>query len=280
MNLSALARMAARLVRRALRFSNLMFYTFYVRSRPSPGIMHVRKAHTNKGLSMHRLLSAIRFSTLALFSAGVSAQPDVEALVTQGNDRGATGCATCHQANGAGQAQAGFPRLAGMDSDYFTRQLQAFRDGTRSNPVMVPIAKALSDEEGRALAEYFENQEAPTAAVPEAAPEMLAVGERLAQSGDWQGRDLPACVQCHGPNGEGIGSAFPRLAGQHASYIQAQIEAWKRGERSNDPLGLMKVVADKLSAEETQAVAAYFAQMGAASEASGTPAAESTGPQP
>ncbi|MFA7387258.1 MAG: c-type cytochrome [Thiohalobacteraceae bacterium] len=229
---------------------------------------------------MHRLLSAITCSALALFTAGLSAQTDVEALVTQGNDRGAIACATCHQADGAGQAQAGFPRLAGMDSDHFMDQLQSYRDGTRNNPVMAPIAKALSEEEGRALAEYYEKQQAPAGASSDLAPEVRVVGERLAQSGDWQGRELPACVQCHGPNGEGVGSAFPALAGQHASYIQSQIEAWKRGERSNDPLGLMKVVADKLSAEETQAVAAYFAQLGAAAETSGTSAAESPGSQP
>ena len=230
---------------------------------------------------MHFSLSAITFSMLTAFAASVSSQTDVEALLTQGNARGATGCANCHQADGAGQAQAGFPRLAGMDSDYFMRQLQAFKDGTRSNPVMAPIAKALSEDEGRALAEYFEKQEAPAGAASDVAPAIRAVGERLAQSGDWQGRDLPACVQCHGPNGEGVGNTFPPLAGQHASYIQAQIEAWKRGERSNDPLGLMKVVADKLSAEETQAVAAYFAQLGAApTGTAGTPATDSAGPQP
>lgn len=223
---------------------------------------------------MHLSLAAIMVSMLTAFATGVFAQTDVEALLTQGNNRGATGCATCHQADGAGQAQAGFPRLAGMDSDYFMHQLQSFKAGTRTNPVMAPIAKALSEEEGRTLAEYYEQQEAPAGAAPDVAPAMLAVGERLAQSGDWQGRELPACVQCHGPNGEGVGSAFPPLAGQHASYIQAQIEAWKRGERNNDPIGLMKRVADKLSVEETQAVAAYFAQSGRTSaEAAGSPAA-------
>jgi cytochrome c553 len=178
---------------------------------------YLQKIPTNKGLSMHLSLAAIAVSILTAFATGVSAQTDVEALLTQGNNRGATGCATCHQADGAGQAQAGFPRLAGMDSDYFMHQLQAFKAGTRSNPVMAPIAKALSEEEGRTLAEYYEQQEALAGAASDVAPAMLAVGERLAQSGDWQGRELPACVQCHGPNGEGVGSAFPSLAGQHAS---------------------------------------------------------------
>lgn len=72
---------------------------------------------------------------------------------------------------------------------------------------------------------------------------------------------MPACVSCHGPGGKGIGAVFPALAGQHASYIKAQLEAWKNGTRRNDPNNLMKVVADRLTDEEVQAVSEYFATL-------------------
>lgn len=56
--------------------------------------------------------------------------------------------------------------------------------------------------------------------------------------------------------------AFPSLAGQHAGYTVAQLQAWKTGARTNDPLQLMKTVAEKLSEEEMRAVAAYLATLG------------------
>ena len=81
---------------------------------------------------------------------------------------------------------------------------------------------------------------------------------RLATRGDWS-RALPACVQCHGPGGVGVGANFPPLAGQSAAYITSQLRAWQRGVRRNDPLQLMQHVARQLSPQEIQAVAGWFA---------------------
>jgi len=89
-------------------------------------------------------------------------------------------------------------------------------------------------------------------------------GEEIAESaadharwGDWSGRGLPGCGQCHAPDGNGIGSHFPGIAGQHASYIKAQLLAWKSGARANDPLGLMKVVSDGLTDAEVASFNSY-----------------------
>lgn len=215
------------------------------------------------------LVAGVIASTPAL------AQVNAQQLVTQGNGRGATACASCHQANGAGQAQAGFPRLAGINADYLVSQIEAFKNGTRKNPTMEPIAKALSPEEARAVAAYFAQQKIPVPPAPQVSPEVLQRGERLATRGHWRDKNLPACIQCHGPNGEGVGGDFPMLAGQHASYIQAQLEAYKNGTRKSDPLALMRTVAEKLSAEDMQAVAAYFAGLPAGGPATaGKPAAK------
>lgn len=178
-------------------------------------------------------------------------------IVLQGGSAGATACVACHGVEGAGNAAAGFPRLAGLDADYLLQQLEAYHAGTRTSPVMAPIAKALTDAEQAKVSEYYALQEIDTAAA-EITPDVLKQGRELALTGDWENK-IPACVSCHGPQGLGVDANFPRLAGQHASYIMSQIQAWKDGTRQNDSLNLMKVVAERLTAEQAKAVAAYFA---------------------
>jgi len=170
----------------------------------------------------------------------------------------AVACATCHGADGGGDAASGFPRLAGLNAVYLQQQLQSYRDGTNKNPVMASMAASLSAEEIRDVASYYASLDPVSHA---AAPADVAIetGEKLALYGDFAERGLPACVQCHGPGGHGVGSTFPPLAGQPFKYIVAQIEAWQSGIRANDALGMMQYVAGLLSGDEVRSVAAYFA---------------------
>jgi cytochrome c553 len=70
-------------------------------------------------------------------------------------DKGVAACASCHGATGAGMPVQ-YPRLAGQHQDYTTAQLIAFRSGARTNsaPMMV-LAKRMSDEEMKAVADYI-----------------------------------------------------------------------------------------------------------------------------
>lgn len=187
--------------------------------------------------------------------------PDAAAIAHQGNGHGAGACSACHGADGAGQAAAGFPRLAALNATYLLRQLDAFANGTRRSAVMGPIAQALGGTGRKELAEYYSNlpvtASAPPAAVLPAAEAQS--GERLAVRGRWS-RQVPGCVQCHGPHGVGVGANFPPLAGQSAAYLASQLQAWKNGSRRNDPLGLMKHVASELSGVDIRAVSAWFAR--------------------
>ncbi len=184
-----------------------------------------------------------------------------QAIATQGTANGVPACISCHGANGEGNAAAGFPRLAGVGADYFEAQLEAFADGSRENAVMQPFAKNMSASERTAVAQYFSSLPAPkgirTQDPADATPSDS--GAWLATRGRWQ-QDLPACVQCHGPGGAGVGAAFPPLAGQPAAYIEAQLNAWKNGKRPPGPLALMPAVASKLSDADMHAVALYYAQ--------------------
>lgn len=197
-----------------------------------------------------------------LLLAGSALAADAERgrqIATQGNGKGAVACVSCHGMDGAGNAVAGFPRLAGLNADYMAKQIADFTSDERNNAIMSPIASALSADEAAAVAAYYAQAQTQTGDKrPSVSSEALERGKQLALFGDWD-NGLPACVNCHGPNGKGVGESFPRIAGQHASYISSQIKAWKDGTRRNDPVDLMKVVADKLNESDAAAVAAYFA---------------------
>ena len=192
------------------------------------------------------------------------------AAIARSGAGAAPACQTCHGASGEGVASAGFPRLAALGATYMQRQLDAFADGTRVSAVMMSIAKALSVADRAAVTAHYAALSAPAAsaeAVPAATASGLAtsptpdsVGAKLATRGRWADK-LPACEQCHGPGGRGVGLDFPPLAGQSASYLANQLTAWKTGARPPGPLGLMAVVAKKLSEAEVRAVADHYASL-------------------
>ena len=87
--------------------------------------------------------------TLLVFNAAPAIAGDAAA----GKVKSAT-CAACHGANGISGNDL-WPNLAGQKKGYLAAQLQAFRDGARSNPVMSPMAKGLSDTDIADLAAYY-----------------------------------------------------------------------------------------------------------------------------
>lgn len=205
-------------------------------------------------------------------------------IAAVGNGKGAA-CNSCHGGNGEGNAQAGYPVLAGLDANYLAAQLQAFQKGTRKNALMAPIAAALSAQDIADVAAWYAQLVWPQAAAAEPKPAQapaatsksgttpvptkgpapkaaatdarLRNAERLAHSGDWS-RDLPACFSCHGPDGTGVGT-FPRISGQHARYIESQLQAWRGGTRRNDLLRLMHATAKKLKPQEIEPLANWLA---------------------
>ncbi|WP_035572973.1 c-type cytochrome [Halomonas halocynthiae] len=192
------------------------------------------------------------------------------ALAQQGDaERGGTSavvCVACHQADGMGMNIPGgesWPRLAGMNADYLAKQLHDFKSGDRENMTMMPFANMLSDQQIADVAAYYAEMaswpELPTAYH---AADPNKEGEWLAERGDWEDSTfIPACNQCHGPNGQGVGTTFPPLAGQHAGYIKNQLNAWREGTRHNDPNELMVGIAKRLSDEQVELIAEYYAEL-------------------
>ncbi|WP_028941875.1 c-type cytochrome [Pseudomonas vranovensis] len=204
-------------------------------------------------------LDRILMSSLLLFSVTTAHAADGQKIFSQGGQNpAAMACLGCHGPDGKGMAAAGFPRLAGLPAAYLSKQLHDFRDGTRKNPIMEPLAKALSDEEIQAVTTTLAAM--PSDPVADTRRRQMAgdATQKLALYGDWS-RKLPGCVQCHGPGGVGVGEHFPPLAHQPAAYLVAQLNAWRDGSRRNDPNQLMVGVAKAMSDEEIKAVADYFA---------------------
>ena len=173
---------------------------------------------------------------------------------------GVAACATCHGARGEGSVA--FPPLAGNGTTYLLEQLNHFAANRREQAVMHPIAKALSAQQRADVAAFYAGQpreQKPLSARMEPATPQDA-GAWLAQRGRWSD-GIPACAQCHGPEGLGVGEHFPALAGLGAAYMQQQISAWQTGKRPPGPLQLMSSVAQRLTPADITAVAAYYARL-------------------
>ena len=167
----------------------------------------------------------------------------------------ASTCFACHGPQGNGSINPAWPKLAGQGSAYIYEQLGEFKSHKRSNPVMWGQVGALSDDDMRNLAAYFASLDyVPGVASKDA----IAVAQPLYRAGD-ESRALPACAACHGPRGGGnVSVKVPRIGGQNAQYVAAQLTAYKKGERGVGINGqMMQYVAGKLTDKEIQALASY-----------------------
>lgn len=178
----------------------------------------------------------------------------------------ATVCVACHQADGMGMNVPGgesWPRLAGMKADYLAKQLHDFKSGERENATMMPFASMLDEQQIADVSAYYSQLQAwPELPTAYHAPDPNDEGEWLAERGDWDdGKLIPACSQCHGPNGQGVGSSFPPLAGQQAGYIKSQLNAWRNDTRHNDPNELMVGIAKRLTDDQVEVIAEYYAAL-------------------
>jgi len=211
------------------------------------------------------LLPGVAFAAEGATTAPPQGDPTVgKELVQQGDpdDPAVMPCQSCHGAQGKGNAQAGFPRLAGLSSGYMVAQLKDFASGDRGNhPTMTRIAKALSEQAMRDVSAYYAGQQVELGSAEDVSEELLQTGERLALRGRAE-EAVPACAACHGPEGRGLPPQFPRIGGQHAAYLEKQLNDFAGGNRTNDPSAMMRDTAAKLSAEDIKAVAAYFRRVG------------------
>jgi len=202
-----------------------------------------------------RLAALAAFTVPAIAIAQEGPAPKLD--LTKAQQTATQVCAACHGADGNSSTPAN-PNLAGQHADYITLQLMHFKAGVRANPTMKAMAAPLSDDDMRALGVYFEQQKPKDLGAKD--PKLVKAGERVWRGGD-TATDVPACAACHSPTGAGIPKNYPRLAGQYADYVYAQLKAFKSGARGADPKDanghVMATIAGDMTDEQMKAVADY-----------------------
>lgn len=162
-------------------------------------------------------------------------------------------CAACHTADGSRGAPAN-PILAGQHAAYLVKQLTEFKEGKRKNAVMNGFAATLSDEDMRNVAAFYASKSAKPGTAKN--KDTIRLGEQIYRGGIMD-KKVAACAGCHGPKGSGIPAQYPRLGGQHADYVEAQMNAFRSGQRANS--AQMMAISAKLSDVEIKAVSDYIA---------------------
>lgn len=165
-------------------------------------------------------------------------------------------CAACH-GEGGRSPSSDYPSLAGQPAPYTARQLMDFRAQQRaesdSKAYMWGVSALLDDATIQSLASYYAAQ-TPPAGKAKGGGTLLRAGRQLFEQG-LAGKGVRACASCHGEKAEGA-AGFPRLAGQHAAYLERQMKVF--GSKLRPHGVLMKAEVAGLTPAQMKAVAAYL----------------------
>ena len=165
-------------------------------------------------------------------------------------------CARCHGEDGLGRSPV-TPVLAGQNETYLLESMKAYATGHRQSGVMAIPAAAVDSRLFVDLARHFSALPAPAPST-QPDPVLIARGEEIARHGI-PTRDVPACLGCHGRTDRN--PIYPELSGQPAEYIAVQLRLFRAEKRGGTHFEhLMRNAAKNLSAEDIDALAAYFAQ--------------------
>ena len=184
-------------------------------------------------MQMRKLLFAAA-ALAALGAVPAYAADDIEAK--------AQVCAACHGQNGVPTVPKTIPIIWGQQESYLVKELHDYRSGDRNNPIMMPIAKNLAQDDLRKIAAYFAARSWPAQPAAASAP----------PSG------LAQCQPCHQPNFEG-GSPAPRLAGLSYDYLAAAMRNFADGKRTNN--GDMPKFMQALTDGQRDAMARYLSAL-------------------
>ncbi len=199
------------------------------------------------------VLAATAFMATPALAADAAKPAAFKPDIAKGQAISTQVCAACHTADGTRGAPAN-PIIAGQHADYLLKQLEEFKSGKRKNAVMAGFAATLSNDDMRHVSAFYASKSAKPGAAKN--KDTIRLGERI-----WRGgiadKMVPACAGCHGPTGSGIPAQYPRMAGQHADYIEGQMVAFRSGARGNN--APMSTIAAKLSDLEIKAVSDYAA---------------------
>jgi cytochrome c553 len=201
----------------------------------------------NKLLTTLFALAVASVTSLALAQASAPAKPapaaaPAEAAGAKTLEAKTAMCVGCHGIIGY---------------QYIVAALGEYKKGERKHPTMRAVATALSDQDIKDIAAYFQGlgQDA-NAKLPEKADKQPndQVAPLLTKA---------ACVSCHGNNFATPIAGYPKIAGQHADYLFVALKSYKMDNnpsmgRSNPVMG---AVAKQFSNAELKELASYVSSL-------------------
>jgi len=182
-------------------------------------------------------------------------------------------CTGCHGKEGRAAPDGYYPRIAGKPAGYLFNQLRNFRDERRHYELMNGLLALLDDAYLQEIADHFASLDLPypPPLAPVASAALRDAGEALVRRGD-PAHGVPACNDCHGVQMTGLAPFVPGLLGLPRDYLNAQLGAWRSGQRRALPPDCMAQVAQRLSPEDIGAVSAWLAAQPLPASATAPPA--------
>jgi cytochrome c553 len=156
-------------------------------------------------------------------------------------------CLGCHGAPGLRNPGPVYniPMVGGQHAEYIVSSLKAYKDKTRGHGTMQAQAANLSDQDMQDIAAFFGAMEGNS--------RPSNVNAQSAKSGQ---EKSAVCAACHGSNGDGDNTTYPKLAGQYESYLTQALKDYRSGDRANP---IMAGFAATLKIADIEDLAAWFA---------------------
>ena len=167
--------------------------------------------------------------------------------VAAGARLAAARCVSCHSSTETIHSM--LPLLEGQPKSAFIAQWRAFREQTRTAPVMVGLAAELSEQEVDNLAEHYAALLPPRTAESSGSDTGRALSDRL------------RCAGCHGTALQGTNAGAPRLAGQRARYTAWSLQLMRSGTRLHGTAAKPDPLLADLGNAEIESLAAHFASL-------------------
>lgn len=189
--------------------------------------------------------------------------PPDASLVNDARQLVSNACSKCHGVSGNGVSISPLiPILAAQQETYIENQLKKLRQRERADPharaFMWGISRGLTDQQIEGVATYFSAQPAPHSS-PLRDPALVQKGKEIYENPIQLENGAVNCSNCHGHNGAGQSKpSIPRLAGQHAGYLNLQVHYYRWNQRNN---AIMNQVAAALTEDQITAVTEYAASL-------------------
>lgn len=197
---------------------------------------------------------------LPLLLALAAAVPSAWAQDVKAGEKKSAMCIGCH---GIAGYQASFPEvhkvpmISGQNAKYIVASLDAYKKGERKHPTMRAISGSLSDQDMADLGAYYE-QHGRSSVVPVSAATVAPSAEVAALL------TKGACASCHGADfNKPIDGAYPKLAGQHADFLNVALKSYKT--EGNPQVGrgnaIMVGQVKQFKPAELKAIAQYLGSL-------------------